>query len=438
MSSLLWRCLSAACLVLSSLSFLRANDWPQWMGPNRDNRWTADNILESFPKGGPKIVWRAPAAGGYAGPAVVGEHVYITDFQAEGDVKVDNFKRAEFAGKERVRCLKTTDGSEVWKHEYPVVYTISYPAGPRCTPLVDGDYVYTLGAEGKLICFLAKDGAVVWEKDLPKEYGTPSPLWGYAAHPLIDGPRLITLAGGAGTHTVALDKLTGKELWRFGEAQEQGYSPPTIIKAAGVRQLILANPQAINAVEPETGKLLWTAPYEATSGSVIMSPVMVGKYLYVGGYSNRTLLLELSQDKPGAKVLNKDQAKKFVSPVNVQPFVEGEIIYGMDQSGDLVAFSLPDGVRKWSSTDIIGGRPKGSETAFLVKNKDRFYMFNELGELVIAQLSPQGAKVIDRAKILEPTNNAFGRPVVWSAPAFAGSRMYVRNDSECVCVELGK
>ena len=425
-------------LITVFCSPLFAADWPQWMGPNRDNRWNAENILDKFPAGGPKVVWRSPVAGGYAGPAVVKDRVYVADFVADTNVKVDNFDRKKFTGKERVLALNAADGKEVWKYEYPVEYSISYPAGPRCTPIVDGEYLYTLGAEGVLICFNAASGKIVWQKDLPKEYNTPSPLWGYSAHPLIDGPRLVTLVGGAGTHTVALDKLTGKELWRFGEAKEQGYSPPTIIHAAGVRQLILANPEAVNAVEPETGKLLWTAPYEATSGSIIMSPIMIGKYLYLGGYSNRTLLLELSQDKPGAKVLGKDQAKKFVSPVNVQPFVDGETIYAMDQSGDLTAFSLPSGERLWSSTDIIGGRPQGSETAFLVKQGDRFFMFNEKGEIVIAKLSPKGAEVIDRAKVIEPTNNAFGRPVVWCAPAFAGTRMYVRNDSECICVELRK
>ncbi len=419
-------------------SYCVADDWPQWMGSNRDNRWNADNIVERFPEGGPKVVWRAPVAGGYSGPAVVGDRVYVTDFVSEGDVKVDNFNRATYSGKERVLCLDAITGKEVWKHEDPVVYSISYPAGPRCTPIVEGDYLYTLGAEGLLLCFKAKTGEVVWKHDLPKDYSTKTALWGYAAHPLIDGPRLICVVGGEGTHTVAFDKLTGKELWRFGTATEQGYSPPTIITAAGVRQLILANPQAINAVEPETGKLLWTTPYEASNGSIIMSPVVIGNYLFIGGYSNHNLLLELDQQKPGVSVVSRDKTKKFVSPVNVQPFVDGDTIYGMDQSGDMVAFKLPSGDLLWKNTDVMGGRSQGSETAFIVRHADRYFLFNEKGELVIAKLTPSGVEVIDRTKVIEPTNTAFGRKVVWCAPAFAGSRMYVRNDNECICVELAK
>jgi outer membrane protein assembly factor BamB len=122
----------------------------------------------------------------------------------------------------------------------------------------------------------------------------------------------------------------------------------------------------------------------------------------------------------------------------VQPFVDGDTIYGMDQSGDMVAFKLPEGDHLWKNTDVVGGRSKDSQTAFIVRQADRYFLFNEKGELVIAKLSPLGVEIIDRAKVIEPTNNAFGRPVVWCAPAFSGSKMYVRNDIECICVELSK
>ncbi len=416
----------------------QAEDWPQWMGKQRDNLWRADGIVEKFPAGGPKVVWRAKVAGGYAGPSVAGSRVFVTDFVSSDNAKVDNFDRKTVNGTERVLCLDAATGKQIWVHEYKVSYAISYPAGPRCTPTVEEGRVYTLGAEGNLLCLNAETGKVIWSRDLPKEYSTKAPLWGYAAHPLIDGPRLITLAGGEGTHAIALDKTTGKEIWRVGTATEQGYSPPTIIKAAGVRQLVLTNPQAVYAVEPETGKLLWTTPYEATNGSIIMTPIVVGDYLYVGGYSNHNLLLKLKQDKPGVEVIARDKTKRFISPVNVQPFVDEGVVYGMDQKGDMVAFKLPEGDHLWTSTDVIGDRSKGSETAFLVKNKDRFYLFNEKGELVIARISPKGVEVLDRTKVIEPTNFAFGRPVVWCAPAFAGTRMMVRNDEECICVELAK
>ncbi len=110
----------------------------------------------------------------------------------------------------------------------------------------------------------------------------------------------------------------------------------------------------------------------------------------------------------------------------------------MDQNGEMTAFRLPDGKRLWESSKVLGPRPEGSGTAFLVKNQDRFYLFNEKGELVISKINAEGFEELDRASIIEPTNFAFGREVVWCAPAFANGCMYVRNDKECVCVDLTK
>ena len=184
------------------------------MGPTRDNVWNIAKPPQSFAPGSLKASWTAPIAGGYAGPAVVGDRLYVTDLVTESDVKVDNFGRRSFVGTERVLCLESKTGKEVWKKGYPVTYTMSYPAGPRCTPIVDGERVYTLGGEGDLYCFDAAKGTVVWSLKLKEQYKTNSALWGYAGHPLIDGDHLITLAGGEGSHTVCLDKKSGKEIWQ--------------------------------------------------------------------------------------------------------------------------------------------------------------------------------------------------------------------------------
>lgn len=427
-----------ANLIFSMLttSLVQAEDWPGWMGPKRDNQWNPQTVPSSFPAAGLKPLWSTKIAGGYSGPAVVAGRVYITDMVTQADAKVDNFGRKAFDGTERVHCIDDATGKILWTHEYPVTYAISYPAGPRCTPIVDGDRLYTLGAEGDLYCFQADSGKVIWSKKLKQVYKTESPLWGYAAHPLIDGENLITLAGGEGSQTVALNKKTGEEVWRFGTAKETGYSPPTIIQAGGVRQLILVNPEAVNSVNPENGKPYWTIPYLADNGSIIMSPVRAGKHLFIGGYSNRNLLIELGADQPTAKEVWRNQAKKGMSPVNVQPMVIGEIVYGCDQSGELMAFNIASGERLWETSEPISQRPQGSGTAFMVKSSDRFFLFNESGELVIAKISEKGYEELARTKIIEPTNNAFGRDVVWCAPAFANGSIYVRNDEQIIRVVL--
>jgi len=427
---------SLLLLVVTSVAVV-ADDWPQWMGPERDNVWRESGVVNKFPDGGPKILWRTLIAGGFAGPAVAAGKVFVADYVTRDNVRIANFDRKEFTGTERVLCLDQTSGQILWQREYAVSYTISYPSGPRCTPTVDGNRVYTLGAEGHLFCFDILTGNVVWQKNLKNEYGTKTPLWGYAAHPLIDGDKLLTLAGGTGSHAVALNKFTGEEIWRTGTSPQLGYSPPTIIQHAGVRQLLLLRPNAVTSVDPETGREYWSVPYKASSGSMIMSPVVAGEYLYVAGFNKQSLMIRMASDKPAATEVWRGK-KNIICPVNVQPFLLDDVLYGFDQKGVMRAIRLPDGERLWETTDVLGQRPTDSATAFLVQHEDRFWLFNELGELIIARLSPQGFEEIDRAKVIEPSNVAYGRDIVWSMPAFANQHAYIRNDNEIICVDLAE
>ena len=431
----------SVCLVFALATFasvVRGDEWPQWMGPTRDNVWHEDGIMGPFPASGPKVLWRTPIAGGYAGAAVAGGRVFVTDYVTDADTKVANFERKTSTGRERVLCLDEATGKVLWKHEYPVTYTIAYPAGPRCTPTVHDGRVYTLGAEGDLFCFEADTGAVVWARDLKKDYATKAALWGWASHPLVDGDRLVCVVGTDVAHAAAFDLKTGKEVWRTGKAPEQGYVPPSIIEAAGVRQLVLVKPDGVYAVEPETGKLLWETPYNADNGSIIMTPVRVGEFLYIGGYQGKNLMLKLKADAPGVEVVWRNKPKQAISAVNVQPFVADGLVYGFHENGELRAMRVPDGDFAWKGGGPLGERPQGSGTAFLTKQGDRFFLFTEAGDLVIAKLSPQGYEELSRAHLLEPTNNAFGRQVVWCAPAFANKSIVVRNDAEIIRVSLAE
>ncbi len=422
--------------LLFAVSSVTAEDWPQWMGPQRDNVWRAEGIIQRFPEGGPSIRWRTPVAGGYAGPAVVGSRLYLTDYVTADEVQTPNLDRKLSTGIERVFCLDSSTGNKIWMHEYPVKYSISYPSGPRCTPTVDGQRVYFLGAEGMLLCLATESGQVIWQKELTLLYNTKAALWGYAGHPLVVGDKLICTVGGTGTHTVAFNKTTGEEIWRYGTANEQGYSPPSIIEFAGKRQLILMSPNWLASVDPETGKEYWVQEYEANNGSVIMQPVRSGPFMYVGGFNKRSLMVELNDKQPSAKTLWRDKTKMAIAPVNVQPFVTDDVMYGFDAGGDFLAVQFPDGNRLWSTFAPLGDRGANSATAFIVKHNDRYWLFAETGHLIIANLSKTGFTELDRAKIIDPSNNAFGRRVVWCAPALANKCIYVRNDNQCICVNL--
>ena len=208
----------------------RADDWPQWMGPKRDGVWRETGLIDKFPEGGPKVLWRAALNWGYAGPAVADGLVYVIDYQTNDDVKAAmTFTRPKkpLQGKERVVCLDAKTGKEVWKHEYDCPTTVSYP-GPRCTPTVADGKVYTLGAEGDLFCLDAKRGSVLWSKDFKKDYGAVTALWGFCGHPLVDGKKLIVPVGGKDGALMAFDKDTGKEIWKAVEAKELGYSKADI------------------------------------------------------------------------------------------------------------------------------------------------------------------------------------------------------------------
>jgi outer membrane protein assembly factor BamB len=155
-----------------------ADDWPQWLGPQRDSVWRESGIVEKFPTNGPPVRWRAKIGGGYAGPSVANGRVYVTDRQlAEGASNPANpFERGQVRGLERVLCLREADGQVLWKHEYECPYTISYAAGPRVMPQVSEGKVYTLGAEGNLFCLDAAHGKVLWSRDFKQEFGIKAPM----------------------------------------------------------------------------------------------------------------------------------------------------------------------------------------------------------------------------------------------------------------------
>ena len=431
-----------AWLFVSSAVF--ADDWPQWLGPKRDAVWREAGIIETFPTNGPPIRWRANIGGGYAGPSVANGRVYVTDRQlAQGTSNPSNpFERGLVRGLERVLCLSEADGQVLWKHEYECPYTISYAAGPRVMPQVSEGKIYTLGAEGRLLCLDAERGKVLWSRDFKQEFGIKPPVWGFAGHPLLDGKRLICLAGGAGSTAVAFDKDTGKELWRALTAAEPGYSSPILCEAGGKRQLILWHAEAANSLDPETGELYWSVPFKSRSAVTIATPRKLGDSLFFTSFYSGSLMLQLDSARPAATTLwrtskTSEKDTTHLNAVMCTPFLEDGYIYGVCSYGQLRCLKMDTGERVWETFQATTtGQPVRWANAFIVKNGDRFFLLNELGDLIIARLSPRGYAEISRAHLLEPTGEAAGRAVLWSHPAFANRHVYARNDKEIICVDL--
>ena len=430
------------CVVVLFGSTLLADDWPQWMGPSRDGVWRETGIVETIPAAGLKVKWRVPVSLGYSGPAVVGDRVFVTDYVREsGNVSNSPRERAQLSGHERVLCLNAADGKQIWEHRDKVTYKISYPSGPRVTPTVSDGKVYTLGAEGRLVCLDAAKGTLVWAKELKQEYKTEAPLWGFCGAPLVDGQKLICLVGGAGSVAVAFDKDTGRELWKGLSAKEPGYCPPSIIEAAGKRQLIIWSSESLNSLNPETGSVYWTQPLKPDYGMSIMTPRKHGDLLFASGIGGVSATFKLNQDKPGAEVVWRGTNKTSVYAANTTPLIDGDgIIYGSDcMSGQFRAVKLETGERLWDSFAPTTNTRRGSHgTAFIVRNGDRYFLFSETGDLILAKLSAKSYDEIGRFHVVDPTGECFGREVVWSHPAFANKCCFARNDKELVCVSLAK
>ena len=246
-----YSCVSFLAAALSCVlpTLLFADDWPQWGGPKRDIVWREEGIVEKFSTDGllPRV-WSVPVAEGYSGPAVADGRVFLTDRLIDGEF-------------ERLMCFDAETGKPLWKHQYFTRYTVSYPAGPRATPVVDGDRVYFIGTQGDMFCMTVDEGKILWQKNFPQDFGTELPIWGMAASPLVDGDKLITLVGGKNDGlVVCFDTLTGKEIWRALNGADAGYCPPVIYEFGGRRQLIIWHPAAIASLDPETGKVLWEIP----------------------------------------------------------------------------------------------------------------------------------------------------------------------------------
>lgn len=419
--------------------FAHAGDWPQWMGPQRDGEWKETGVIKTIPKTGLKVKWRKPSAGGYSGPAVAGGRVYHTEYVREsGELVNSPGGRNELNGRERIVCYDATSGDLVWKHDYPCKYSLSYACGPRATPTVANGKVYALGAEGDLTCLDASTGKVVWHKSVRDEYKVPTPGWGFCGHPLVDGKKLICLVGGEGSVAVAFDKDSGKELWKAISAPEPGYCPPSIIEAGGVRQVLIWDPEKINSLDPDTGKVYWSVPLKPDYSMSIMAPRKSGDFLFASGIGNVGAAFKLETDKPGATLAWKGTPKNAVYCANSTPIIDNGTIYGVCcGQGQLRAVKLENGDRLWESfAPTTGERRAGHGTAFLVKHEDRFFIFSETGDLVLAKLTPEKYEELGRFHVLEPTGECFGRNVVWSHPAFAERSLFARNDKELVCVSL--
>ena len=416
----------ATLLALVFVGLSRADDWPQFRGPNRDGVWKETGILKSFPAKGLKVRWRASIGLGWSSPVVAKGRVYVTDS-----------KLMKPKAKERVHCFEEATGKPLWTFSYDVAYpdwafTPRQEGRPTATPLVHGGKLYTLGKKGDLCCFEAAKGELLWKRNLEMDYQAQE--FAFNASPLIESDLLILCIGSyAGTNSscvLALDKNSGKEVWK---ASNKGLtnSSPILITAGGKRQLIVWTQGSVTSLDPATGKTYWQKRMRTSADSAVATPVFHKNLLLVSG-----LMLKLDSEKPAASVIwpdTKAASRRILSNTSTG-LIQGEYLFSAKSSGHLVCLAASTGKEVWE-TDKVTDLKQGA-SIHLTPNGDSVFLYTDKGELIRAHLSSEGYKEISRTRLLQPTYLFAGRKVAWPPPAFANRHVFARNDQELICVSL--
>jgi outer membrane protein assembly factor BamB len=422
--------LQVAALATSSL---RAADWPQWRGPDRDGIWREDGIVRTFSEPELKPVWSAAVGPGYSGPTVAGDRVYLTDRVATPEPQ------------ERVLCFDRLSGKQLWAHVYACVYRdIDYALGPRAAVTIASGRAFAYGAMGHAHALDARDGRVLWARDLTKEYGVAINVWAVSAAPLVVGDLVIFQVGGApDACLVALDVKTGQERWRA-LSGKASYSSPRVVRQGGRDVLLVWTATWLACLEPATGKAIWQVPYKTTKMIInVPDPVLdeSGRKILLSSFYDGSFLYGLEADFGAPKLLWQrsgvsERKTDGLHSIIMTPLIRDGHAYGMDSYGEMRCLDLTNGDRVWEDTSVV---PKGRwATAYFVQNGDRTWITTEQGEVIIARLTPQGCERISRARFITPDTRLRGReyPIAWSHPAYAHRSLFARNDRELVCISL--
>jgi outer membrane protein assembly factor BamB len=389
-------------------------DWPRWRGPRGDGTWHGPRLPARWPSKGLRRFWRQPIGGCYAGIVVSRGRVYTMDH------------RPNPPEVERVLCFDAATGKPLWSRSYPVTYgKLEYGNGPRATPTVHKGRVYAMGALGHLHCLDAGTGKRLWAVDLVRQYQARLPLWGCAASPVIFEDLVIIHAGAKDNGCMlALDWRTGKEVWR-NLSDPAGYATPIVIRSHGTPQLVCWTPANVRGLEPRTGKLLWTVPFEVTYGTSIATPIFQDHIVLVSGYWEGAKAIRLGPKPAEARVLwHQRRLRALMS----QPLYRNGQVYLLDKRQGLTCFPLRTGKKLWDDGNRMTPKGRNPQASMVwLGDSERVIVLNSDGELILARLSSQGYQEQSRTKIIGPT---------WAHPAYSGACIYARNDRDLVCVAL--
>ncbi len=425
-----WFCL---LILFFSIESSVAEDWPQMQGPQRDNKSPETGLLDTWPEAGPPLAWSFKNAGvGYSSPAVVDGRVYLTGGRD---------------GKAELFCLDAESGTEQWS--LPLNQKIfdfegnSWGTGPRATPTVDGNVVYALSGDGQLVC-ATTEGELKWQLGMvenlggsvnaigggPKTYG-----WGFCWGPLVDGDRLICTPGSANGKglVVALDKASGKVVWRSDELSEEAtYASPILATIGGIRQYVVMTQSGVAGVAAENGDLLWyykkSRPY---SDVVIPTPVHDGDYVYAST-GDGCDLIKVSKGSDG-----EFATEKVYSSRNMKNSIGGFVLH----DGHIYGTSERRG---WVCQDFMTGKiawyeraNRGIGEGSLIFADGHLYLYGEKTAQV-GLIEASSEKWVEKGSFDLPESSELTAPSGknWTRPVIADGMLYIRDQDLLFCYRI--
>ena len=411
---------SATTFAASPESF----DWPQWQGPDRNAISHERGLLKEWTKDGPPLAWKIKElGGGDSAPSIAAGRIFGMGNRGNDEV---------------IWALSEVDGKTLWVTRLGPAFAQQMPQGkegPGCTPTVDGKLLYVLGLGGDLACLQVKDGKIIWQRSLQGDFNGSLPTWSYRESPLVDGDKVICTPGGEDATLAALDKLTGKTIWKsqLPGSPKAAYASAIAIDFNGQRQYVQLTQKALVGVAASDGKFLWRYDRAANSHGINCSTPIYhdGLVFAASAYGAGGGLVKLSKDTNGGV-----GAEEVYFSRNMQNHHGGIILLdgclyganGGNEGGALVCLDFQTGNVLWDERDSAEHRaPKGS----LALADGRLYYRTEKGIMLLIEPSPK--QYIERGRFDQPDRS---KQPAWSHPIIANGKLYLRDQDVLLCYDV--
>jgi outer membrane protein assembly factor BamB len=403
------RCRSAGVLLMGWLVMpAAAADWPQWRGPQRDGISPETGLLDTWPAGGPRQIWKAQGLGqGYAAFAIAQGRLYT---------------QGQRGDRQFVLALDAGTGKRLWETPTGPAFPQDRGGGPRGTPTVDGDLLFAMAGEGTLVSLDAQTGNVLWKMNVVEKFGGRVPHWGISESPLVDSSNLIVTPGGPGAAIVALDKKTGTLVWKS-QSDPAAYSSAINAEVGGIRQVIVFTSQGVVGLRADSGALLWKYNKVSNRTANIATPIFQNGFVFVSSaYGTGCALLKLNAEGGVVKASEVYFSSEMQNHYSTSVVVDGNV-YGFSNA-ILTAMNLETGRVAWRDRSV----GKGSVTYA----DGKLYLLSEDGVVGLAEATPSGYK--ERSRFQIPR----GDFPTWTPPVISGGRLYLREQDNLYCYDIKK